>query len=953
VEVAVVAVTNLKSSSTPGLSWQTKRAKKASTQTACTGNIDCDRQQRLPNNPLKLLAFSIKALLTSRYQTLSKARPINAALPEAERINTNPSLNALTAAALVLPGLMLSTPVLAEDDEVGFQYSHYQEGKRNLYGSSPDKRNPIEVDSIHGGAKITLSDRIKFAFNYTEDTWGGATPVATAPLGLKLNQSYTNKIDDVVVGASPLTSRNIGDLGIIGDSTLSRSFQPVDLVAIDDNTGQQTWVPNNQLVHTLSIASPETRKQGDFKLTYEWDEAAVDVGGGISIEPDYESRFSNLGARFDFNQKLTTLNLGLSYTNSETHAIIDHDAAPYIKTIRYGDLGQTKNEGGTLRLLANRQDWAANVGLTQVLSPSALIQGNVSYSRGSGYMANPYKVVTAIFLDTQAPDCGDIFCDGRPGDVLTGALRSFLEVRPEIRNQWTLSGRYVQHINPLDAALHLDYRFATDDWGINAHTFEADWVQPLGNGWTVTPRVRYYSQDAADFYQPFFVVNQRNSGNDRTDASRLPKAYSSDQRLSGYGALSGGISISKQFTKGVMLETGIEYYTHSGSLKLGGGGEGDYSNFDYYFANAALKVNLAALGQGGGGAGDHHHHHHHHHGAPLPAGVMFGHMMENAGDFMVGYRYMYNKQAGDMLHGSDPVVDRTIVTQGCGGVAAADNCYVTPNNMNMHMHMLDIMYAPTSWLNLMLMPQFVDMDMTMRRLRGAPADQLAGGPDAGDKSAHILHHLGSGHKTGGIGDTGMYALFKLVGTPNHHINMTLGVTAPTGDVGISLRRNHQVEGGYIHYGMQLGSGTWDFKPALTYTGQYDKWGWGIQANATKRMQNRNSSGFKFGDIVQSSAWGSYNIFDWLSASVRGIYTLQGAVKHEYNDLIQTLGPMDFQRNYGGKFWDVGFGLNAAVMSGDLAGNSISFEWLQPVSTDVNGYQLDRDGAVNATWNYAF
>jgi hypothetical protein len=66
-----------------------------------------------------------------------------------------------------------------------------------------------------------------------------------------------------------------------------------------------------------------------------------------------------------------------------------------------------------------------------------------------------------------------------------------------------------------------------------------------------------------------------------------------------------------------------------------------------------------------------------------------------------------------------------------------------------------------------------------------------------------------------------------------------------------------------------------------------------------------------------------------------------------------MGPMDYTKNYGGKYWDVGFGLNAFVPSGDLAGNNLSFEWLQPVATDVNGYQLDRNGALSATWGYAF
>lgn len=858
----------------------------------------------------------------------------------------NASLQALTAAALVLPGLIMPVPAWAADeDEVGFQYSHYQEGKRNLYGVAPDNRNPIEVDSIHGGAKITLADRIKFAFNYTQDTWGGATPISTAPRVFNTNPVSATG------GASPWISRS----PVFVDKN---ALLPAQYLSTDDTTAIQTYRTDAQIVHTLSIASPETRKQGDFKLSYEWDEAALDLGGGISVEDDYESRFVNLGGRMDFNQKLTTVNLGLSYTNSDTDAIIDHDATVYIQQRAYLDSGQLSIINGYNHLQAKRQDWAANLGLTQVLTKDSLFQASVGYSRGTGYMANPYKVMEVLFVDpNQVPDVInpfgdglDYFSDGRPANIVTANLSAFLEKRPEVKNQWSVGGRYVQYINAFDSALHFDYHFAADDWGIHAHTFEADWVQPVGNGWTITPRVRYYSQNAADFYSPYLVINQRNLGN-ANSYKQLPANYSSDQRLSGYGALSGGVSISKKFARGITFETGFEYYSHSGSLMIGGGGEGDYSNFDYYVANASLKVNLSALGQGGG-AGDHSHHAHHH-GAPIPAGVMFAHMMDKPGALMVGYRYMYSTQAGNMLQGSDIAADQTIVNQGCGA-GIPDACYVTPNNMNMHMHMLDLMYAPTDWLNLMLMPQFVDMNMHMRRLDGAPSDvALANSIPGEDKSSHILHHLGVGHETGGVGDTGMYALFKLLGTTNHHINLTLGISAPTGDVGIALRRNHRVPGGFIHYGMQLGSGTWDFKPALTYTGQLDNWSWGAQVSGTKRLEHKNSSGFAFGDIVQSTAWGSYNLFNWLSASVRGVYTQQGPVRHQFDGLIQTLGPMDYSKNYGGKFWDVGFGLNAAVMSGDLAGNNLSFEWLQPVGTDYNGYQLDRNGALSATWSYAF
>jgi hypothetical protein len=282
-----------------------------------------------------------------------------------------------------------------------------------------------------------------------------------------------------------------------------------------------------------------------------------------------------------------------------------------------------------------------------------------------------------------------------------------------------------------------------------------------------------------------------------------------------------------------------------------------------------------------------------------------------------------------------------------------------PKSMSMSMHMLDLMYAPTDWLTLMLMPQFMDMEMGMRKLEGVT---YLGG--------HIGHHLQNSHETGGIGDLGMYALFKLFDDGTHHVHATAGLSAPTGDVNIQLRRNHQLDGGFIHYGMQLGSGTWDFKPSLTYTGHTVDWSWGVQANGIVRMEDHNKSGYRLGDLFQATTWGSYNLTNWLSASVRGVYTVQGTVNSQFTGAtsnsadpngntdgtstsILKFGPMDYPQNYGGRFWDVGFGLSAVVPSGDLAGNRMSVEWLQPVHTDYNGYQLERDGALSATWSVAF
>jgi hypothetical protein len=152
--------------------------------------------------------------------------------------------------------------------------------------------------------------------------------------------------------------------------------------------------------------------------------------------------------------------------------------------------------------------------------------------------------------------------------------------------------------------------------------------------------------------------------------------------------------------------------------------------------------------------------------------------------------------------------------------------------------------------------------------------------------------------------------------------------------------------------MQLGSGTWDFNPSITYTGATESSFWGAQVVATVRMQDRNSSGYALGNVYQSSLWGGYRLTDRLSASVRGVYTRQGAIRGEFDGTFRQLSPVDYTSNYGGRYWDLGVGMTY-TLGGRWAGNQIGVEYVQPLKDDVNGYQLERRGALYATWQYMF
>ena len=318
-----------------------------------------------------------------------------------------------------------------------------------------------------------------------------------------------------------------------------------------------------------------------------------------------------------------------------------------------------------------------------------------------------------------------------------------------------------------------------------------------------------------------------------------------------------------------------------------------------------------------------------------PAGVMFDHM-HKAGGFMVDYRYAYTSAGGDTLHGTQTASDHEIAKKGC----LPHRCAMRPSDMTMTMHMLDIMYAPTNWMTLMIMPMWMTHDMTMKPLtaHGAHMDEMAG---------HSMHGGTHSHGTEGWGDTTFGPELKLAEGPGYHLQVAPMFSAPTGSV--DKKRNGQ----FTHYMMQPGSGTWDFIPSITYTGRADRFAWGAQVLGVVRLEEENDSGYRLGDVVQVTGWGSYRLANWISASIRGLYTEQGEIEGHYNGPHGHASPPDLQFNYGGRFWDIGFGINTVVPSGALKGLRLSAEWLQPVEQDVNGYQLKRDGTLWANASMAF
>ena len=117
-----------------------------------------------------------------------------------------------------------------------------------------------------------------------------------------------------------------------------------------------------------------------------------------------------------------------------------------------------------------------------------------------------------------------------------------------------------------------------------------------------------------------------------------------------------------------------------------------------------------------------------------PAGVMFDHM-HKAGEWMIGFRYANSSAGSPTVHGIHTVTDDVIAERGC----APHTCSMKTTDMTMNMYMLDIMYAPTDWVTLMVMPMWMSHDMTMSPLRltqHGGNDEHGGGHAGGHSGGH-------------------------------------------------------------------------------------------------------------------------------------------------------------------------------------------------------------------------
>ena len=223
------------------------------------------------------------------------------------------------------------------------------------------------------------------------------------------------------------------------------------------------WVP----LDVITAASPDaldavstasrTNEAGTIDIASTWQATratAATLHGGFHLEEPY--RGWDLGAAF-------------------AHSFADDNAVVSASINVFYDWLDTFDLIGTRLIRAGRSTTNANLGITQLLSSTTVAHLDYGVTLQSGELGNTWNAVP----------------------LSTGTLAQ--EKLPTFRQRHAFVGRLAQWL-PWRGALHLYYRFYVDDWGMLAHSAEAQLYQRIGNLVWVRASYRVHQQSGVSFF---------------------------------------------------------------------------------------------------------------------------------------------------------------------------------------------------------------------------------------------------------------------------------------------------------------------------------------------------------------------------------------------------------------------------------------------------------------------
>ena len=309
-----------------------------------------------------------------------------------------------------------------------------------------------------------------------------------------------------------------------------------------------------------------------------------------------------------------------------------------------------------------------------------------------------------------------------------------------------------------------------------------------------------------------------------------------------------------------------------------------------------------------------------------PIAVMGDHT-HNKGELMFSYRFMLMQMQG-MRSGIDPIDNAAVVNP------EGENYMITPDNMGMGMHMLGAMYALSDHITLMGMVNYNALSMDHQTRMGGEFTT----------------------SSSGLGDIRIGGLFKVLDKNRQRLHFNLSLSVPTGSIdNMDVTPASAPNKALLPYPMQIGSGTFDLLPGITYLAQGEKTSMGAQVLGTFRL-GQNERTYALGNQVNANIWGAYQIIQALSASLRINGTFLSGISGQDPSYMMMVNnrmvPTVFTENSGFNRISTALGANFYVPSGPLKNIRLGIEAELPVYQNINGIQLETDLLLTFGLQYA-
>lgn len=217
----------------------------------------------------------------------------------------------------------------------------------------------------------------------------------------------------------------------------------------------------------------------------------VSYGGYFSVESDYDAIGASASLEKDNADKTFTWTAGIGGSSDKVSQTGGTTPEPLALITSAGTFGEGKRS--TVDLIG---------GFTKILNARTVMQFNLGYSSSSGYLTDPYKLVSSTAGNTNA---------------VTTVPR--YEKRPGERKRTHLYWKVIHH-TAKNNTVQLAARYYSDDWDVKSFTFDYKHRLNKFNGNYWEPQIRLYKQSEASFY-----VRSLEVGAD------LPEFASADARL--------------------------------------------------------------------------------------------------------------------------------------------------------------------------------------------------------------------------------------------------------------------------------------------------------------------------------------------------------------------------------------------------------------------------------------